>query len=107
MVELEDKVMEADVEIAEILKRTPAELAYNRALERSIGLHKDLEFLITSMTKRRDQALEMLDRYRNGLGRRVKKTMDEILEAELVNGVSAYAANCTAAGAPGSARCKS
>ena len=102
---LEDRVTEAYDEVSEILKRTPAELAYNLALERSIALHKDLEFLITSMTKRRDQALEILDRYRNGLGRRVKKTMDEILETELE--VSAYAANCTAAGAPGSARCKS
>jgi hypothetical protein len=88
MVELEDKVMEAHDEIAEILRTTPSELAYNRALERSINLHKDLEFLIVSPTKRRDQALEMLDRYRNGLGRRVKKTMDDILEAEFafVNG---------------------
>jgi hypothetical protein len=40
LVKLEDKVMEADVEIAEILKHTPSELAYNRALEQSIGFHK-------------------------------------------------------------------
>jgi hypothetical protein len=82
LVELEEKVMEADVEIAKILKHTPGELAYNQALERSVNLHKDLEFLIISATKRRDQALEMLDRYRKGLGRRVKGALDEILEAE-------------------------
>ena len=88
LVELEDKVMEAHTEIAEILKHTAGELAYNRALEGSIDLHKDLEFLIASMTKRCHQALEMLDRYRDGLGRRVKKTMDDIFaaELELVNG---------------------
>ena len=93
LVEREDKVMEAHTEIAAILKHTPGELAYNRALEGSIGFHKDLEFLIISATKRRDQALEMLDRYRNGLGRHVKKTMDNILEAEfqLVNGKVAEA----------------
>lgn len=38
LVELEDKVMEAHDEIAEILKTTPSELAYNRALERSVEL---------------------------------------------------------------------
>jgi DNA polymerase IIIc chi subunit len=49
LVNLEDKVkvMEAHVEIANILKHTPSELAYNQALERSIQFHKDLEFLIT------------------------------------------------------------
>jgi hypothetical protein len=82
LIELEDKVMEAHDEVTKILRTTPSELAYNRALERSIDLHKELEFLIISATKRCHQALEMLDRYRNGLGRRVKKTMEDILEAE-------------------------
>jgi hypothetical protein len=82
LVELEDKVLEADVEIADILKHTPGELAYNRALEGSINLHKDFEFLITSITKRRDQALQMLDLYRQGLGRSVKEAVEEILDAE-------------------------
>jgi hypothetical protein len=71
-----------DVEIAEVLKHAPSELPYNRALEGSIRLHKDLEFLITGITKRRDQALDMLDRYRQGLGRRVKAVTEEILDAE-------------------------
>jgi hypothetical protein len=82
LVKLEDKVMEADVEIAEILKHTPSELAYNRALEQSIGFHKDLEFLITSLTKRRDQALLMLERYREDLGCRAREAVEEILDAE-------------------------
>jgi hypothetical protein len=82
LVELEDKVTEAHNELRDVLKHTPGELAYNRALERSINLHKDLEFLITSATKRRDQALEMLERYREGLGRRVKGALDEFLDGE-------------------------
>jgi DNA repair exonuclease SbcCD ATPase subunit len=79
---LENKVTEARDEIADILKHTPSELAYNQALERSIEFHKDLEFLITSMSKRRDEALEMLSRYREGLGRRAKEVTEEILNAE-------------------------
>ena len=82
LLELESKALEADVEIDEILCRTPSELSYNLALEKSIAFHKDLEFLITCITKRRNEALEMLDRYRQGLGRRAKEVMDEILDAE-------------------------
>ena len=70
------------MEIAKILRHTLGELAYNRALEGSINLHKDLEFLITSMTKRCHQALDTLDRYRQGLGRHVKAVTEEILDAE-------------------------
>jgi phytoene dehydrogenase-like protein len=75
-------VTEVHDEIAEILKRTPTELAYNKALERNIGFHKDLEFLITSITKRRNEALEVLDRYRQGLGKRAEQVVQEILDAE-------------------------
>ena len=82
LVKLEDSVMEAYDDVSEILKRTPSELALNLALETSITFHKDLEFLSASMTKRRDQALEMLDRYRQGLGRRAKQAVEEVLDAE-------------------------
>jgi hypothetical protein len=82
LLELESKVLEADIEIEEILNRTPSELSYNLVLERSIAFHKDLEFLITCITKRRNEALEMLDRYRQGLGRRATEVMGEILDAE-------------------------
>ena len=82
LVQLEDQVKEADAEINEILKRTPAELAYNQALERSITFHKDLEFLIASITKRRNEALEMLERYRQGLGKQVEQVIEDILDAE-------------------------
>jgi hypothetical protein len=82
LIELEDKVMEAADDVTALLKRTPAELAYNKALERNIGLHKDLEFLITSIRKRRNEALEMLDYYRQSLGRRAEQIMTEILDAE-------------------------
>jgi len=82
LLELESKALEVDVEIDEILSRTPSELSYNLALEKSIAFHKDLEFLITCISKRRNEALEMLDRYRQGFGRRAKEAMDEILDAQ-------------------------
>jgi hypothetical protein len=37
---------------------------------------------MASITKRRDQALEMLNRYRQGLGKRAEQATKEILDAE-------------------------
>jgi hypothetical protein len=82
LVHLEERVCDAHTEIEDLLKRTPTELAYNKALERSIVFHKDLEFLITSISNRRNEALEMLERYRQGLGKRAEQIMEEILDAE-------------------------
>jgi hypothetical protein len=82
LIELEDKVMEAADDVTALLKRTPAELAYNKALERNIDFHKDLEFLITSIRKRRNEALEMLDYHRQSLGKRAEQIMAEILDVE-------------------------
>jgi hypothetical protein len=82
LIELEDKVMEAADDVTALLKRTPAELAYNKALERNIDFHKDLEFLITSIRKRRNEALEVLDYYRQSLGKRAEQIMAEILDVE-------------------------
>ncbi len=82
LVELERRILEDDEGIEGLLKRAPSELDHNEAVEKGIALHKDLEFLISSLTKRKHEALEMLDRYRKGLGKRVAEAMDEILEGE-------------------------
>jgi PIN domain nuclease of toxin-antitoxin system len=82
MEHLETRVTSVDSEIDEILRRTPSELDHNAALEKGIMFHKELEFLITSLTKRRNEALEMLEFYRAGLGKHVANAMNEILDAE-------------------------
>ena len=79
---LELQIKNADTEIDKILKSTPSELDHHRALEKAITFHKDLEFLITSLTKRRNNALEMLELYRAGLGKRVDEALNDILDAE-------------------------
>lgn len=79
---LETEIKDLSSEIAEILKRTPSELDHCHALEKSLAFHKDVEFLITSLTKRRNEALQMLDFYRAGLGKRVEEAMGNILDAE-------------------------
>ena len=82
LTQLESKVYSSDKDIDEILNRTPSELDHCHALEKTIDFHKDVEFLITSLTKRRNEALQMLELYRAGLGKRADETMNEILDAE-------------------------
>jgi hypothetical protein len=72
----------SDSEIGEILNRSPSESDHSYALEKGINFHRDVEFLISSLTKRRNGALQMLDFYRAGLGRRVDDAMNQILEGE-------------------------
>jgi hypothetical protein len=78
----EGRVDSPDSEIYELINRTPTELDHSYALEKGISFHRDVEFLIASLTKRRNGALEMLEFYRTGLGKRVDDTLNEIIEAE-------------------------
>lgn len=79
---LEIKVQNSVTEVDEILNRTPTELDHAHSLEKSIAFHKDVEMVIASISRRRNEALHMLDFYRFGLGKRVDQTMKEIIEVE-------------------------
>lgn len=81
-VRLENNVLDVDTEVDEILKRTPSELDHAHALGKNLLFHKDVEALIASMSKRRNEVLQMLDMYRAGLGKRVDEVMSEILDGE-------------------------
>ena len=100
LLQLEHRALEGlDVEMNEILNGTPSELSYNLALEKGIALHKDLEVLITSITKRRNEALAMLERYRQGLGKGAKDALEEILRRRIPGGRGTKrAAACAFAG---------
>lgn len=80
---LELEVLASDSDIKEILDRTPTELDHAHALEKRLSFHKDVEAVIASISRRRNEALHMLDLYRAGLGRRVDETMNEIIDAEV------------------------
>src|SRR5208283_483033 len=58
LVELERRILEDDEGIEGLLKRAPSEFDHHEAVEKGIALHKDLEFLIASLTKRKHEALE-------------------------------------------------
>ena len=79
---LEEKVDASVTEVEEILKRTPSELDHAHTLEKSVAFHKDVEIVIASLSRRRNEALRTLDFYRAGLGKRVDDAMKKIIDVE-------------------------
>lgn len=79
---LERKLMDSPTDMVEILKRTPTELDHARALEKHLSFHKDVELILASISRRRNEALRLLDLYRAGLGKRVDEAVKEIIDAE-------------------------
>jgi hypothetical protein len=82
VVRSEDKIVDLVSETDAILNRTPSELHHCHTLEKAIDFHTDVELLIASLTKRRNEALQILELRRAGLGKRVERAMNEILDAE-------------------------
>jgi uncharacterized protein YicC (UPF0701 family) len=82
MYELEDTVENTVNDVDAILDRPTAELDHARALEKSIVYHLQLDQLLNTAVARRDDALEQLERYRRGSGKRLRKTSEEIIDAE-------------------------
>ena len=74
----EDVVADVD----EILGRAAEERDHARALEEGIGYYDRLDFQLGTALARRDDALQQLDRYRNGMGKQVARLSDEIIDAE-------------------------
>jgi hypothetical protein len=82
LIELQDTLEAGVSDVDEILKRTPTELEHNRALEKGIVFHDQLEKWIASATARFNSALEQFELYREGLGHRLRQAAEEILDAE-------------------------
>jgi hypothetical protein len=82
MLELEDVVDNAVHDVDEILDRPPVDLDHARAFEATIVYLGQLDQLYNSAVARRNDVLAQLERYRHGLGRRVRKASDEIINAE-------------------------
>ena len=79
---LENKVFESVTDIDDILKRKATEIEHNRALEKGILFQEQLDRLVESATKRRNDALRQLELYRAGLGQFVREATDQIIDAE-------------------------
>ena len=90
------EVLESSVqEIDNILKRTPDELDHARALEDGFKIYEGIDDLLNHALARRNDALRQLEWYREGLGKRLHKVSDEIIEAEYTD-VGTQASNVAA-----------
>jgi len=84
---LEEKFLFTPDEVDEILLRKVSERDHNLGLQRSIVFQDQLDKLINSATRRRDDALNQLETYRAGLGAQAKEAAEQILEGEFAEAV--------------------
>lgn len=80
--DLEDTIDSSVVDVDEILDRLPTEFDHNRALEGGILFEEQLDKLINSAIRRRNDAFEQLELYRQGLGEQWRRISDEIIDGE-------------------------
>jgi hypothetical protein len=80
---IEDSVEDIDA-LAERGKTHQRELMHHRALEDGIAVQEQLDRLITAATKRRNDALQMLNYYSPTLAQRSRKLSDAIIDGEAV-----------------------
>ena len=65
-------------DVDEILERTPTELEHNRALEKGITFHEQLDKLTTTATKRFNDTLTFLEHYNEVVGPRLRQAAQEL-----------------------------
>ena len=70
-------VMSSVDDVDAILSREPTEIEHNKALEAGIVFQEQLDRLINSSLKRRNEAIEQLDFYRAGFGQRWREISDQ------------------------------
>jgi hypothetical protein len=82
MAALEKKISNTVADIDRILAHKATEIDHNRAIQVGAEFQDNLDQLINSATRRRNEAFYLLERYSTGLGRAVEKTVDKIVDAE-------------------------
>ena len=81
MDELKETIENTVNDVDAILDRPMAELDHAHALEAGIVYHLQLDQLLNTAVVRRNDALEHLERYRRGSGKR-RKASEEIIDVE-------------------------
>jgi len=82
MLELEDMVDRRVTDVDEILALVPDEHDHARVLELGMDYFETLDQWLERALKRQKEALDWLDRYRNGLGQRLRKVAAKIIDVE-------------------------
>lgn len=85
--ELEEEIDNTLSDIRDILHSDPDEVDHAKALQAGIVYYEQLDRLHSIAIARRNDALEQLDFYRQGLGQRLRSVSDEIIEADFTETV--------------------
>jgi len=84
LVHLEEVVSSVVDDVDRILDRGATETQHNQALADGIAFQEQLDRLITAAIARRNDALETLELYRNGLGQTWRRISDEVIEGSVL-----------------------
>jgi hypothetical protein len=82
VLDLEDLVEGSVENIDQILNRPAEELDHAHALERAIEYFERLDKLLNAAIARRNDVLDQLERYRDGLGQHLRRVSDQIIDGE-------------------------
>jgi hypothetical protein len=82
--DLEDMVYGQVADVDAMLARVPDEHDHARVLELGMDYFETLDQWLERALKRQKEALEWFDRYRNGLGQRLRKAAAEIIDVECI-----------------------
>jgi len=80
LLDLEGIVESTITDTDELLSRIPTEIEHNKALEDGIVFQEQLDKLGSHALRRRNQALELLELYREGLGQYWQRLSDAIID---------------------------
>jgi hypothetical protein len=80
--DLDDAVLKSAHDIDVVLTKPPDELDHARALEGALDYYERLDKLLNIAIGRRNDALEQLEHYREGLGARLRQASAEIIDVE-------------------------
>lgn len=69
-------------DVKEILARTPTDIDHARALENTIEYYQHLDRMQGEAIERRNDVLEQINLYREGLGHHLRRVSDDIIDAE-------------------------
>jgi hypothetical protein len=69
-------------DVKEILARTPTDIDHARALENTIEYYERLDGFLGVAIARRNDVLEQINLYREGLGHYLRRVSDDIIDAE-------------------------
>jgi hypothetical protein len=79
LIELDDTIISSLDDLNKIEAREPSELEHNRALEQGIVFQEQIDRLLNSAHRRRNDALHWLGLYRHGLGQHCREISDQII----------------------------